>query len=223
MTIRPASWPGAGAAGSSVAISAPGAPPDAGAGFTVALPAASGTLATGGVAAQGAVADAAWGARSGWLFMLLPDPCFLTDPEGVIREANPAAGALLRLARTYLLGKPLAAYVAEEDLPSLHKALARVGALAEGKTLNWEGRLRPRRTTERVQAQARIVPLRGEDGATGGLCWLLRDVTAERRLAERYQALVAEQDARLLTRTMELEAIVRMQAAQIAHGQAATR
>ena len=43
----------------------------------------------------------------------------------------------------------------------------------------------------------------------------MRDVTAEAATAERLRALEAARTAELRTRTMELEAVVRMQAAQI--------
>lgn len=49
------------------------------------------------------------------LFNLAPDAYLVTDEFGVIREANHAAVALLRMQHRFLIGKPLVSFVATEQ------------------------------------------------------------------------------------------------------------
>src|SRR6185369_16498068 len=58
------------------------------------------------------------------LFEFAPDAYLLTDPNGVIREANQAAAALLRVPSELLAGMPLPSFVAQEDRPCVRHELA---------------------------------------------------------------------------------------------------
>ena len=49
------------------------------------------------------------------LFDLAPDAYLVTNLAGIIDEANVSASRLLGIAREFLLGKALAAYIATED------------------------------------------------------------------------------------------------------------
>jgi len=59
------------------------------------------------------------------LFDLSPDGHLITDLDGVILEANPAAGVLLGVSAALLLGKPLSLIVVEDDLATFEGALRR--------------------------------------------------------------------------------------------------
>jgi PAS domain-containing protein len=48
------------------------------------------------------------------LFDFAPDGYVVTDPEGIIQEANRAAAVLLGVPQPGLLDKPLAGFIAEE-------------------------------------------------------------------------------------------------------------
>ena len=49
------------------------------------------------------------------LFEFAPDGYVITNPEGIIREANRAAGELLAVAPLLLIDQPLVSFVATED------------------------------------------------------------------------------------------------------------
>ena len=49
------------------------------------------------------------------LFDFAPDGYLVTDPQGVIREANRVAAILFQVPQGFLIGKPLLLFVAPED------------------------------------------------------------------------------------------------------------
>lgn len=156
------------------------------------------------------------GAQHRQLGELLPDVYLVTDTNGVIREANAAVSTLFHGARTYILGKPVHAFVHGEERTSLATRLAKLDNVTAARPAIWQGRFRARRRGEVLRVAARISPLVDAGGAVTGVQWLLRDVTAELATAERLQALERELERRVQRRTAELDAIVRVQAAQLA-------
>jgi PAS domain S-box-containing protein len=65
----------------------------------------------------------------GWrdrLSTALPVPVVVTDPRGVVLEANPAGAFLLGLDRRHLVGKPLHVFVHDSDRTRLRHALTRL-------------------------------------------------------------------------------------------------
>lgn len=145
---------------------------------------------------------------------LLGDVYLATDADGVIREANAAVSALFGGARTYILGKPLSAFVHREDRASLAAKLARL-TCDERRPALWHGRLRPRRQAEALHVAARIGLVHDGAGRVDGLQWLLRDISAELAQAERLLTLERELERRVQARTAELEATVRVLQAQL--------
>lgn len=148
------------------------------------------------------------------LLDLIPDVVLLTDLNGVIEEANAAVSALFGTARSFVLGKPLHAFVHAEHRASL---AAQLGALGEARRRPavWQGRIRSRRHEDVVLVAARIRPLVTADGAVTRHQWLLRDVSAALAQAERLATLERELEARVKARTAELEAVIRIQATQL--------
>ena len=151
----------------------------------------------------------------GRLADFLPDACFLTDAAGVLLQTNTAASSLLGYARKYCLGKPLASIVLPEDVATFRQKLAQVAALPEGKVLEWTAHLRPPRRERELIVLLRVGTVRHSDGTLLGLRWLVRDVTEEAATVERLRMLEAAHAAELRTRTMALEAVAQMQAAQL--------
>src|SRR5207248_5206071 len=49
------------------------------------------------------------------LFQLAPDAYLVTNPLGIVREANRAAAELLGIESHFLIGKPLITYVDADD------------------------------------------------------------------------------------------------------------
>ncbi|GAA6618591.1 PAS domain S-box protein [Scytonema sp. NUACC26] len=61
------------------------------------------------------------------LFESAPDAYLVTDNFGIIQEANRAAARMLNLSQCYLVGKPIANYVALEDRQSFRSFLRQLG------------------------------------------------------------------------------------------------
>jgi PAS domain S-box-containing protein len=170
-------------------------------------------------AAQDAVAAAQRDQQA--LFAIIPDAYLVTDAAGIIHEANHAVSALVGYARTYVLGKPLAALVHLDAADTFHTRFHDVQTAAEDRLWEWELPLRARYPNAATQVVVRVAPVRDQAGMRTGYRWLLRDVTVEKATAAALQRLEAEQAQTLRTRTMELEAIVRMKDAALAQEQAA--
>jgi PAS domain S-box-containing protein len=124
------------------------------------------------------------------LFEFAPGGYLVTDPAGLIRDANRAAVDLLAVPCAELVGKPLVLYVAAGERVRFHRYLDR---LAEGRreaagTLEWEMQIQPRRGPA-YPAAVTAAPFRAPDGALAGLRWRLRDVSASKRAEERERLL----------------------------------
>ncbi|KUG19794.1 hypothetical protein ASZ90_010471 [hydrocarbon metagenome] len=105
-------------------------------------------------------------------FFTSADEGFLvTDTDGTIREANPAAAALLGTARTALVDKPLALFVAGSDLAVFRTLLDR--------SLTWKGTLTgeillQQRGGDSIRAAVALAPVRAPAGMPPSLRWTLR-------------------------------------------------
>jgi PAS domain S-box-containing protein len=119
------------------------------------------------------------------LFDHAPDGYLVTDPEGVIREANRAAGALLQVRHKFLIGKPLSLYVAAEQRKDLCDLLTRLSQKKEKEVREW-GMLMAPREGPPFPAAVTITTIHdgqsdwSSESLTGsliGLRWLVRDIT----------------------------------------------
>lgn len=132
-------------------------------------------------------------ARVAELYEHAPVGYLVTSPEGVIREANVAAAELLGIARRFLRGKPIYAYVA-----SSRELRLRVARLEPDQTDRFELALLPR-GLEPLRADV-VVRRTGE-----AVRWTLLDL-AERDAALRDAAAARmELELRVEQRTAELE------------------
>jgi len=116
------------------------------------------------------------------LFEFAPDGYLVTDPQGIIQEANRAAVALLGIPQGSLLGKPLVVFVDEAHTP-LKLFYAQLKPLLQGEVdsiHNWELVLEPE---DRAPFPAAITvgPVGNTRGEVTGLRWLVRDVTDRKR------------------------------------------
>lgn len=109
------------------------------------------------------------------LFDFAPDGYLVTDPDGVIQEANRAAASLLHRSQKFLAAKPLAVFVAKEDGRAFRLQLSRWRGDA-GRVQDWELRMRPPRG-QSFPATVTVAPVRDGKGELVALRWLLRDVT----------------------------------------------
>ncbi len=137
-------------------------------------------------------ADAVRGERyAADLFPLTSDACLITDPDGSIREANPAAAILLGSAPGALIGEQIRHFFPPVDAASLVARHRRV--LAGEAVPAWELDLRQGSGGLAVLA---TVTLCGDGrGSPVRLIWLFRDITGAK-----------DRDAELRIRDAALEA-----------------
>lgn len=147
---------------------------------------------------QAQLADAWRAAETGsdWnraLLETVPEALLVTDPDGVVRDANPAAAALLGVSTRSLRGKPLAVYVPREERSAFRSRLPHL--TDDALPARFELRMQPRMAVPVLVevSVARFAPL----DAPPGLHWTLRDVTAQRQ-AEAGRAQSAQAHLRAL-------------------------
>ena len=117
------------------------------------------------------------------LFEFAPGGYLVTDYNGVIQEANQTAAGLLGISRTsYLVGKPLFVFVAQDARLDFHN---QINHLRSGKEVRaWEVRLQPRQGTP-LLAVCTVAVVRDSQGEAVSLRWLLQDITERQRALER--------------------------------------
>ncbi len=116
------------------------------------------------------------------LFEFAPDPYLVTDPSGMIREANRAAAVMLNVDRFFLTGQPLLAYLTRghhRPYSALLRRLRSEKAGTERRTDVWAKPLK----TAPIAVDITAAPVRDLRGRLTGIRWLLRDIT-ERKKAE---------------------------------------
>ncbi|HEV2293691.1 MAG TPA: ATP-binding protein [Tepidisphaeraceae bacterium] len=137
------------------------------------------------------------------LFELAPDGYLVTTAEGRIVEANRAAGPLLKIRSDLLVGRSLRDFVPLESEAAFLEQLDR--ARTTGTVQEFELPLRRRPETP-ITASVRLAAARDHDGQVMSLRWMLRDVTEQKRNAERLRMLNVELERRVAERTAELAA-----------------
>jgi PAS domain S-box-containing protein len=111
------------------------------------------------------------------LFGSVAEALLVTDPDGVVRDANPAAGTLLGVSARGLRGKPLAAYVPQDERPAFRGRLLELKG--DALPLRFDLRMQPRLAVP-VLVEVSVTAFQPMDAAPG-LHWTLRDVTALRQ------------------------------------------
>lgn len=114
------------------------------------------------------------------LFDFAPDGYLVTDPQGLIREANFAAATLLNIQKHYLVGKPIISFVTLEERRHFRCFLTELSKYEQKAELvvrfqKYKGDLFDAASTVGVD--------RDEQGKPIALRWLVRDITA-RKLME---------------------------------------
>jgi PAS domain S-box-containing protein len=119
--------------------------------------------------------------RYAGLFAFAPDAYLVTDPSGVVIEANERAGLLFGLKPSLFVKKPLVALVDPKDRKAY---FAQLGRLAQEERLeNWEVYFRSR--TRRVfPGLVDITTVRSPKGEMTGYRWVIRDATEAKRREE---------------------------------------
>ena len=112
------------------------------------------------------------------LFDFAPDGYLLTDGVGTIQEANRTAAHMLNIAQHFLVGKPLAIFVAQEERRAFRDELNRMSQIE--RVQEWEVRLQRRDGTD-FDAALSVVVARDWQGNPVGWRWLLRDITVRKQ------------------------------------------
>src|SRR5713101_2661252 len=115
------------------------------------------------------------------LFDFAPEGYLVTDPAGVIQQANRAAAALLNVPSALLVNKPLIVFVA----PTEHKAFrAQLIHLRQVRRVEeWAVRIQPRGGTP-FEASLTVAVAHDLKGRVVGLYWLLRDIPRRKQAEE---------------------------------------
>jgi PAS domain S-box-containing protein len=108
------------------------------------------------------------------LFQFSPDACVVTDANGLILEANSAIAQLLKAPQSYLIGKPLAVFIAQSDRQLFRSYLNQLSSISDVQT--WELSICPQQG-EPFVAQLKVAVSYDESGLLQALQIGLRDVS----------------------------------------------
>jgi PAS domain S-box-containing protein len=126
------------------------------------------------------------------LFEFAPDGYLVTDPDGVILEANRAAGEVFARRPDYLRDKPLTALVAKGDRTRFLSALGQAWAQPSEGAARLELELELLRDGRSFKARLAAAPAYDLNGSLTGWRWLVRDITERVRAGEERERLLAE-------------------------------
>lgn len=145
------------------------------------------------------------------LFESAPDSYLVTNPEGLIQEANRSAGSILGLSPMFLVGKPIVNFIPQEERRAFRLELLRLTQV--DRLQDWTVRLRSR-SGKPFDAEITVAAERDRYGKVMSLRWLLRDITERKKAEETLRTLHEELELRVQERTTELK-----QVEQVSRGQ----
>ncbi len=116
------------------------------------------------------------------LFRFAQEGYFVTDREGIIREANTISGVLLGVQESELIGKTLASYIRVEERSAFYLHMA---CLNESKNFHTWETVFIRHPKQELDAAITVSIIRDYQGNLTGLRWLVRDITQRREIEER--------------------------------------
>ena len=106
------------------------------------------------------------------LFECAPDGYLITDPEGMIGEANRAAAVLLGMEPGLLVGKPLANFLPKEECRAFRTKLSQLRQASRLQV--WGVSLQPCRGAP-FDAALTVATVRDAEQRLQGLRWLIRE------------------------------------------------
>ncbi len=107
------------------------------------------------------------------LFDLAPDSYFLTDSQGIIQKINYATELLFNTSSNFIIGKPLANFVAKSDREKFRSQLNQLKNSLQLK--DWELILNPYQLSE-FPASISVSTVRNYQGKVEGFRWQIRDL-----------------------------------------------
>jgi PAS domain S-box-containing protein len=154
------------------------------------------------------------------LFEFAPVAYLVTDPSGIVRQANRSASKLLRVPPTFLGGKALAAYIASDDRSRFRSLLGKLGTDTGSHTAAFK--LQPREGGQ-LDAELTYSVSQTRHGHTAVIRWLVRDVTEREQMAREIGALNLELESRVAARTADLSEANRLAQELVVKEQTARR
>jgi PAS domain S-box-containing protein len=142
------------------------------------------------------------------LFEAAPDGYLVTDPCGIITNANTAIGRLFGLGQKFLVGKPLALFVVKEEVAAFRSQLNRLSQSSSDRTEEFELKMQHRGSV--FDAAISIAAVPDVEGKSTALRWLIRDITERKRIDEEIRNANIELERRVSERTRELETANRL-------------
>jgi PAS domain S-box-containing protein len=152
------------------------------------------------------------------LFDFAPDGYLVTDPDGIIQEANHASTVLLGVPQPALLDKPLAGFIAQEERQAFIASLLQLRQLECRQ--DWEIRLQPHAGAT-LPAELTVATIRAPQGVVG-LRWLLRDISLRKQAEEALKQAHSTLERRVEERTAELQRMNAQLQVEIVERQRAT-
>jgi two-component system invasion response regulator UvrY len=152
------------------------------------------------------------------LFDFAPDGYLVTDPDGIIQEANRAAAGLLGVPQAGLLDQPLADFIAQEERRAFITSLPQLRQFACRQ--DWEIRLQPW-AGPTFPAELTVATIRAPQGVVG-LRWLLRDISLRKQAEEALKQAHSTLERRVEERTAALQRLNAQLLEEIAERQRAT-
>jgi PAS domain S-box-containing protein len=135
------------------------------------------------------------------LFELAPDAYFITDPQGVIREANVAASQLLGIPAQFLAGKRLANYFEESARKAYRHQLDQL--CGSDRADDWEIKIQPP-NGELTAVSISVGRIARRDKSIGGYRWIVRDITKRKQAELAVRELNRDLELRVASRTAQL-------------------
>ena len=103
-----------------------------------------------------------------------PDAYVITEPNGVIREANRAAAALFGRTQAELGGKVISALLPEDAQPAFRAHLVAARGSPSGAGRDWRTSIPSKGQELVVEFKVRAIKVRHKNA--DALCWLIRPV-----------------------------------------------
>ncbi|MBI2359461.1 MAG: PAS domain S-box protein [Deltaproteobacteria bacterium] len=119
------------------------------------------------------------------LFEFAPAGYVVTDPRGIIKEANSVAATMLNCRREYLLGKPMITFLGQEDHKTFFELLDRM--IERDMAGEWTVQLKLWEKAGFFPAGLSVSRAFDGRGRPVGLRWLVRDITERKRAEEQLQ------------------------------------
>ncbi|MBI4830576.1 MAG: PAS domain S-box protein [Candidatus Lindowbacteria bacterium] len=115
------------------------------------------------------------------MFDFSPDGCVVTDPSGVILQANHTAADLLNVPHDSLPGNSLILFLPESEHKAYYSRLAQLNE--SGRVKKWEAQLQPLQGAP-FYAAINALSMRNWQGAMTDMVWLIHDITDHKRMEE---------------------------------------